>query len=99
MSQYDAIPAHMMSGIQRYVSHGAPPGDFLTAIICNDLKKAVEHADDTNMTLIHLYVKYFYNRTPAPCWGSRDKMDAWVAAIEVARREAFDSLPDDYEVG
>ena len=34
------ISDHMMEGIMRYIDHGINPGDFLTAVICNDLKGA-----------------------------------------------------------
>lgn len=72
-----AIPHYMHSGIFNYVYHGQPPGDFLQAVICNDLSEAVARADDENRRLIPAYIHFFHNYTPAACWGSREKMDAW----------------------
>jgi hypothetical protein len=72
------IPHRMMSSILNYVNWGIPPGDFLTAVICNDLKEAVGRADDENLRNIPAYVAYFYNEAPSPCWGSEKKMRAWI---------------------
>ena len=72
------IPERMHEGILNYVNHGILPGDFLKAIITNDLKEAVNRADDENLDLLVAYVSLFYNHTPFPCYGSKHKMDAWV---------------------
>lgn len=71
------IPNRMMGGIERYVQDGIMPGGFLQAVICNDLKEAVGMADYENMRNLPAFVSYFYNKTPALCWGSEEKMKAW----------------------
>ena len=72
------IPERMMGGIERYVKKGILPGDFLRSIIKNDLKQAVMFADDENMQNLPAFVSFFYNETPAICWGSEEKMNDWV---------------------
>ncbi len=72
------IPRRMMDGIRRYVDQGIPPGDFLQAVICNDLVAAVSRADDENIRNLPAFVGYFYNEVPGPCWGSPQKMEAWI---------------------
>ena len=72
------IPLRMMGAIDRYIKHGIPPGDFLTAVICNNLSEAVARADEENMANLPAYVAYFYNEAPGLCWGSRIKMDTWI---------------------
>ena len=72
------IPSRMMGAIERYVNQGIPPGDFLTAVICNDLYEAVGRADEENMANLPAYVHFFYNETPGQCSGSREKMVAWM---------------------
>jgi hypothetical protein len=79
------IPERMMGGLDRYIRHGCPPGDFLTAVICNDLRAACEQADDENILNIPAYVAYLYNEAPAQCWGSRAKMESWVSYWEALR--------------
>lgn len=76
-SQYDPIPQHLMREMQEYVRTGRVYSDFLRAIIENNLKAAVNHADESNQSMIYLYVLWFYNRAPALCWGSPLNRTAW----------------------
>ena len=72
------IPDRMMESIKRYIEHGIKPGDFLSAIISNDLREAVGRADDENIKNIPAYVSYFYMEAPASCWGSFKNMQNWI---------------------
>ena len=76
------IPDRMMPGIKRYIENGIKPGDFLTAVICNDLRGACGQADDENSANLPAYVGYFYNELPSPCWGSAEKMEKWLAKFK-----------------
>jgi len=73
-----AIPEYMHAGIERYIVQRIKPGSFLTAVLSNDLRKAVEQADGLNITLLPDYVKFFYNYTPSGCWGSAAKVEEWL---------------------
>ena len=75
-----SISADMLEAIQRYVDHGIGPGNFLSAVICNDLADAVGRADDVNIENLPAYVAYFWNECPSTCWGSVDKMKNWIAS-------------------
>lgn len=77
-NEYAQIPPHMQEAIRRYVVQGLAPGHFLQGVITNDLRMAVNHADDTNLPLIRLYVGWFYNQAPALCHGSLDTMLNWL---------------------
>ena len=74
-----SISAEMVDCIRDYVELGRPPGSFLTAVICNDLTQACRRADEVNLRNLPAFVAYFYNDVPGPCWGSRERMDAWMA--------------------
>ena len=74
------IPDYMAGGLTRYIEDGIEPGDFLSAVICNDLAEAVGRADSANIKNIPAYVFYLYNYAPSSCWGSREKMDAYMKA-------------------
>jgi hypothetical protein len=76
--EYADIPERMRGGMIRYVNAGILPGDFLVAVITNDLKEAVGRADDENVQLIPLYVRWFYNQAPSPCWGLPKRLREWV---------------------
>ncbi len=72
------IPSRMMPGIKRYIEERILPGDFLRAVICNNLKEAVMYADGENISNLPAYASYFYSHTPIACWGSEEKMKAWI---------------------
>jgi len=74
------IPERMGGGITRYILNRIEPGDFLCAIIENDLREAFGRADDENLRNIAAYVSYFYNEAPAACWGSRNAIKYWTGA-------------------
>jgi hypothetical protein len=73
------IPARMMSGIKRYIMEGILPGDFLQAVIRNDLKVSFMHADDENIENMFAYAAFFYNEAPVIAWGSKEDMKSWSA--------------------
>jgi hypothetical protein len=73
-----SIPTYMMAGLFYYLHHGRRPGDFLMAVLKNDLEKAVAYADDHNLRNLPAYVGYMYNEMPAKSWGSPKKVKAWI---------------------
>ena len=64
--------------IDRYAKQRVPVGSFLAALLSNDLSQTVACADDVNINLIPEYVRYLYNNVPSACWGSPEKVDAWL---------------------
>ena len=72
------IPERMHDGLLRYVLHHIKPGDFLTAVLRNDLRAAISKADDENKHLLFDYVAFIHNRAPGSCWGSYDAVEVWL---------------------
>lgn len=81
------IPARMMCGLQRYFDQGVPPGDFLMAVLENNLMEATGRADDENLANLPAYAAYLYNDAPAAAHGSPEKVRAWLAKPWPAREE------------
>ena len=77
MNQY-SIPERMRGSITRYIEDRVIPGDFLQAVICNNLSEAVGRADDENIKNLPAYCNFFYNYAPFECWGSPKKMAKWL---------------------
>lgn len=75
------IPQHMKESLARYVEQRIPCGGFLTAILSNDLKESFARADDQNINLIKEYVIYCYNEIPSICWGSPERVEAWLKKV------------------
>ena len=65
--------------LERYVSDRCPTGGFLYAVLCNDLTQACAKADMRNQRMLFDIVTYIYNNIPSICWGSPEKVDAWLA--------------------
>lgn len=75
----ELVPEHLHGALKRYIVEGIDPGGFLFAVLTNDLKEAVSRADHINLQRIPDIVKFLYNEAPGPCWGSREKVAAWMA--------------------
>lgn len=74
------LPEHNLEGINLYIHKGILPGSFLQAVLRNDLQDACARADDINRRYLWNIVAWLYNHAPANCWGSPEKVAAWVAA-------------------
>jgi hypothetical protein len=83
---YPLIPSYMYEGIANYIVCHIAPGGFLSSIIRNDLKGAVNLADNENIGAIVSYVKFLYNHAPIDCWGGEKQFDAWLAQRTCERR-------------
>lgn len=81
---YSLIPARFIENIKYYVEEGCPLGGFLEAVFSNDLWLATSRADDENLPLIPVYVKYIHNNTPFGCHGSPAIVKQW---MESKRKE------------
>jgi len=71
------IRLDVLEAIERYVQTGGYLGDFLTAVVENNLREALGRADDDNLRAIHDIVRVFYNYCPGNCWGSRENRKNW----------------------
>ncbi len=73
------LPEHMRDGMKLYLEHGVEPGGFMYAVLTNDLKGACSRADHINMRYLTNIVSYCYNEIPSVAWGSKERVDAWLA--------------------
>jgi len=80
--EYAEIPEHIRGGIERYLTERLKPGDFLTAVITNDLRNAFARADEDSLKALRLLNRWFYNRAPASAHGSFDAMRRWLIVQE-----------------
>lgn len=72
------IPDRMMGGLKRYVEDHIAPGDFLMAVLTNNLSEAVGRADEENMANLPAYVAFLHNQVPANCWGNPLTVHDWL---------------------
>jgi hypothetical protein len=71
------IPGYMHASIINYVRNGWPVGDFLKNLIEGDFFRAAAHADAENFAVIGNYARFFFNCTPAGCFGQKGVVKEW----------------------
>jgi len=74
---YDSLPEHIQGGMERYIEQGIAPGDFLQAVIKNQLVDSFALADETNIRSMFDIASFMYNQAPLACRGSLEAMKAW----------------------
>lgn len=77
---YTDLPSHLRPGLKRYLEDGILPGDFLRAVIRNDLREAVLRADKDSLVALPQIVRWFIWNTPPESYGNVEKMEDWSRA-------------------
>ena len=72
------VPEHLFNGLRNFALHGLEPGGFMFALLSNDLRRSCELADAISGPAIFEIVSYIYNELPSNCWGSPEKVKAWL---------------------
>jgi len=78
LQDYGQIRKNIVEGINRHVLLHEPKGDFITAVLSNDLREAFGRADNGNQKTMFQIVSYCHNQIPGVCWGSSEKVKAWI---------------------
>lgn len=74
---YDNIPKATIAAIRKHADDGYDVGHFVTAVLENNLKEAINRADDSNIKCLRDIVRYCYWEITSICWGSPEKVAAW----------------------
>jgi len=80
------IPYHMRDGVVKYVLFGIKPGNFLSAVISNDLFGAMRRADDINLHNLNKYGVFFTNYAPSNSYGDPASLTEWCSIGGLLRR-------------
>lgn len=86
------IPDHTRAGVIRYIEQGIRPGSFLEGVFANDLIKTATHAMPDSLVSLRDYAIFIYNYAPDECYGSREKLEAWIAAGGLRGRHGNDEI-------
>lgn len=71
------LPRTVWEGLTEYILIGRPTGDFLDAVLSNDLIWAVKKADDLNLPRLRDYVYFLEGCAPVNCFGSSAAVSEW----------------------
>lgn len=75
---YYGVPEHLRDALVRYVNDHDEVGHFLTAVLENNLRGAIQFGDIEAIAGLPAIVRWLFNRAPSGCWGSREAMAAWI---------------------
>ena len=71
------VPQSLRPAMRAWIGYGRRPGDFLSAVIRNDLTSAVFRADPINLHKLKEIMLFMENEAPTHCWGSPLEMHFW----------------------
>lgn len=77
-------PARFLESFERYINSGLRPGDFVAAVLSNDLANAVGRADDKAMEHFRDIFQVAYDLLPMKSHGSREAVEAWLSRDRAA---------------
>lgn len=80
----DKVLAEIAADLIHYAEKGSDPGDFIKAVLANDLQRALGYADPVNLLLLPAIGRYIRNHLPAVCWGSRERVKDWMWAKQTS---------------
>ena len=83
----DLAPLNVIESLERYRDEGIPTGDFLRAVLENNLRDSMGRADAYNLLALPDIVAWVYNRMPSAAWGSPEKYKAWIERKYKEREE------------
>lgn len=77
------IPSHKFSsqiliGLTRYKDHHIKPGGFLSAVLENNLYRAISQADESSVHSLPEILKWCTNNLVPNSWGSPERVAKWV---------------------
>jgi hypothetical protein len=74
---YPEIPAPIRIELTAWVQDGVWPGDFLVAVLSNDLLATVAFEDQFDSKYMKALCVFIYNHMPVDSWGSPKKLRDW----------------------
>jgi hypothetical protein len=73
------VPDTLHEGLVEYLAARRETGSFLRAVLENDLTEACRRADLENRARLFEIVAFLWAFAPAPSWGSKEHVAAWLA--------------------
>lgn len=95
------IPEYTKEAFERYFENGWLPGSFGTAVLSNNLERAVISADNVNKKCLADIVEWLHHTAPQGSWGSEDAVAGWAQRNkyfeEYQKQRVIDVLKKDYK--
>ena len=75
---YEKVPPYILGSLDAYLEDRRPVGQFLEAVLSNDLYEAVNRADIPCLRTLNLIVMYVTNKFTSDCYGSPKRYKEWI---------------------
>lgn len=79
------IPNDLHASLTHYTHDGVPTGDFLRAVLANDLQGAIARGDIENIAILPAIVQFVYHEVPANICGSYEAVAKHISACGATR--------------
>lgn len=73
------VPDSLHDGLIEYLVGRRPTGDFLRAVLCNDLRDAALRASESNARELVAIVRFLVYHAPATSWGNETIVSIWLS--------------------
>jgi hypothetical protein len=79
----ELVPDHLWPGLERYFVKRVRPGQFLVALLSNDLREAVGRADPVSFAALPDLLRFLCTFAPRGSHGHARAVDQWLIRVEV----------------
>ena len=73
-----AVPPPLRAALGRWIRDAELPGEFLFAVLANDLRETIGTAGPAELQLLPAIILHLVNNAPPQCWGSRNDVAEWL---------------------
>lgn len=85
------VPEIQAGGLARYCLLGILPGQYLTAVLCNNLDGVVRFGDEQALAGLKQTYRFIYSHLPGGCSGSAEAVLDWPGVVA---KEGFEAIYD-----
>lgn len=85
LPEYADIPGTVLKSLYLYVEYGRKPGDFLTAVLSNQLFQAFQKADSASKAGLDSLIHFIWKHVPVKCYGDARAVERWISECQEAR--------------
>ena len=79
------VPKRIAEALEHWVKEATLPGQFLQAVLRNDLLDAIGRADDECLATFKAIILWLCNVAPSTCWGSPQAVEYWLTVNDRKR--------------
>jgi hypothetical protein len=76
---HDSIPELIIAQIDNFHVEHLPPGDFVQAVLENDLTSVLSFADEDSFKALRSIWAYCHKSLPPEAWGNPDLVASWLS--------------------